>query len=344
MNRRDLLKSGIVSSILLLGNQIGVKAIQSNQVTRIKPKKLNYGDKIGIIAPATFAPKTEEIDKAIQACEALNLTPIFGKTFNDKTGWRTKPIELRTEELMEMFIDSEIKGIFCIRGGYGSIGIIDKINYGLIAKNPKIFLGYSDITTLLINIFQKTGLVTLHAPMLLSNYEGSFELLKHYLFINKPIGELKNLNMDEVRKRNYYTIVSGSASGELIGGNLSLVTSLIGSEYEIKPDGKILFLEDVGEEPYRIDRMLHQLRLAKKLDNLKGLLFGLCTDCESKGVPVWDKSLLDVLVEHFGNRKYPSFYGLTIGHTFNQIPLPIGLNCTLDATMGTLNITESFCE
>ncbi len=344
MKRRDLIKTAIASSFFFLGNQTDIKSFQSNDVKKIKPQRLKPGDKIGIVAPATFAPKTEEIDRAIQAVEALNLVPVFGSTFRDKTGWRTKPIELRTEELMEMFINPEIKGIFCIRGGYGSIGIVDKLNYSLIAKNPKIFLGYSDITTLLINIFHKTGLVTLHSPMLLSNYDGSFELLKQYLFSNKPIGLLKNSHTDEIRKKNYYTIKSGIADGEIIGGNLSIITSLIGSEYEIKSEGKILFLEDVGEEPYRIDRMLHQLRLAKKLDNIKGLVFGLCTDCEPKGFPVWDKSLLDVLIEHFGGRNYPSFYGLTIGHTFNQIPLPVGVNSRLDSTDGTINILENYCE
>ncbi len=344
MKRRDLIKTGIASSFFLLANPIDTISLQSTEIVKIKPKKLRVGDKIGIVAPATFTPKTEEIDYAIQAVESLNLVPIFGNTFNDKTGWKTKPIELRTQELMEMFINPEIKGVFCIRGGYGTVGLVDKLNYSLIAKNPKIILGFSDITALLISIYQKTGLVTLHSPMLLSGYEGSLETLKRYLFTNEPIGELKNAQTNGIRKRNHFTIKSGEANGELVGGNLSLITSLIGTEFEINTNGKILFLEDVGEEPYRIDRMLHQLRLAKKLDNLKGLVFGLCSDCEPKGNPIWDKSLLDVLIEHFGNRIYPSFYGLTIGHTSNQIPLPVGLNCRLDATDGSLKILENFCE
>lgn len=344
MNRRELLKTGIASTFFLLGNQFHSFSQTKTDIKFIKPKKLNPGDTVGIVAPATFAPLTEEIDKALQAMDALNLKPVFGKTFQDKTGWKTKPIEMRTEELMEMFINPEIKGIFCIRGGYGTMGIVDKLNYTLIGKNPKIFVGFSDITTLLININQKTGLTTLHSPMLLSSYIGSFDLLKKYLFTTEPIGELKNISKDEIRARNFYTIKPGIASGRIIGGNLSLISSLIGTEYEIQTDGKILFLEDIGEEPYRIDRMLHQLRLANKLDNIKGLVFGLCTDCDPKGVPIWDKSLLDVLVEHFGQRTYPSFYGLTIGHTINQIPLPVGLNSELDATNGKITILESYCE
>lgn len=344
MNRRELLKTGIATTFFLLGNQYNSISQQNLELKIIKPKKLNPGDKVGIVAPATFAPSTEDIDKAMQAIEAMTLKSVFGKTFQDKTGWKTKPIELRTEELMEMFINPEIKGIFCIRGGYGSIGIVDKLNYSLIAKNPKIFVGFSDITALLLNVFQKTGLTTLHSPMLLSNYKGSFELLKKYLFTSEPIGELKNISNDDIRVKSFYTIKPGTVSGRIVGGNLSLISSVIGTEYDINSDGKILFLEDTGEEPYRIDRMLHQLRLAKKLEKIKGLVFGLCTDCDPKGVPIWDKSLLDVLVEHFGNRPYPSFYGLTIGHTVNQIPLPIGLNCRLDATNGSITILESYCE
>ncbi len=343
MNRRELLKTGIISSFFLFTSRFNVEALQTNEIKILKPKKLLPGDKVGIVAPATFTPSLEEIDKATQAVEALGLVPIFGKTFQDKTGWKTKSIGLRVEELMEMFINPEIKAIFCIRGGYGSIGLIDKLNYDLIAKNPKIFIGFSDITVLLISIFQKTGLTTLHSPMLLSSFGESFDLLKKYLFTDEPIGLLKNLQTDDIRNRNYYTIKPGIARGNLIGGNLSLITSMIGTKFEIQTSDKILFLEDIGEEPYKIDRMLHQLRLANKLDGLKAMVFGLCNDCEAKGNPIWDSSLLDVLYEHFKDKPYPSFYGLTIGHTNNQIPLPIGLECELNSVEGTITILENYC-
>lgn len=344
MHRRELIKLGIVGSIFSFTNVWKAQAFHKKENRIVKPKKLILGDKVGIVAPATFTPSIEEIDKAIQAIEALGVVPEFGKTFKDKMGRRTKPIDLRVEELMEMFINPEIKGIFCIRGGYGSIGLVDKLDYSLIAKNPKIFVGFSDITALLINIYQKTGLTTLHSPMLLSNFEGNFDLLKKYLFTNEPVGLLKNTQTNSIRKKSYFTIKSGIATGQLIGGNLSLITSLLGTKYEIQTDGKILFLEDVGEEPYRIDRMLHQLRLANKLDGIGALVFGLCNDCIPQGNPIWDNSLLDVLYEHFSNKPYPSFYGLTIGHTENQIPLPMGLNCELNATEGTLNVVENYCE
>lgn len=344
MDRRELLKTGIIGSFFFVANKVNLEAFQTKKLNIIKPKKLIPGDRVGIVAPATFTPTLEEIDKATQAIQAMDLIPVFGKTFQDKTGWKTKSIELRVAELMEMFIDPNIKAIFCIRGGYGSIGLIDKLNYELIAKNPKIFVGFSDITTLLISIYQKTGLTTLHSPMLLSSYGESFDLLKKYLFTNEPAGLLKNIQNDNIRKRNYYTIKPGIAQGTLIGGNLSLITSLIGTKFEIQTNEKILFLEEVSEEPYRIDRMLHQLRLANKLDGLKALVFGLCNDCESKGNSIWDYSLLDVLNEHFSNKPYASFYGLNIGHTSNQIPLPIGLNCELNATEGTITILENYCE
>lgn len=341
MNRRDLLKIAIASSVVLLSKS---PYIYAQNKRKIKPRALKVGDKIGIIAPATFTPSAEEIDKAKQFVEGIGLVPVWGKTFSDKTGWKTKPVELRAEEIMEMFANPEIKGIFCIRGGYGSIGIIDKLDYNLISKNPKIFAGFSDITALHLAIRKKSNLTTLHTQMLTANFSSNIEYLKHLLFQTTPVGEFKNKSQDEIRKKPFFTIRSGTATGELIGGNLSLIASLIGTNYEIDTDGKILFLEDVGEEPYRIDRMLHQLRLAGKLENLKGLVFGLCTDCDSKSSNVWDKSLLDVLIEHFGNRQYPSFYGLAIGHTPNQFPLPIGVESKIDADDGSIAILESFCE
>lgn len=344
MKRREIIQAAFATSFMLISNKINLLSDSKIGKRKIKPNKLNFGDKVGIIAPATFSPSAEGIDKATQAIGALGLIPQFGKTFYDKSGWKTKPIDLRVEEIAEMFTDKTVKAVFCIRGGYGSIGIVDKIDYSIIEQNPKIFVGFSDITALHIGITQNTGLTTLHSPMLLSDYKGSFDLLKKYLFTNEPIGELKNLSTDEIRRRSHFVIKNGNAKGELVGGNLSLITSLIGTKFEIETDEKILFLEDVGEEPYRIDRMLHQLRLSGKLDKLRGLVFGLCTDCEPKGVPIWDKSLLDVLIEHFGHRPYPSFYGLTIGHTPNQIPLPIGLTCELNSDNGTLNITESYCK
>ncbi len=345
MKRRELIKIGIASlPALILGkNHLISQEKKFSKSTLLKPKRLKPGDTVGIVAPATHTPSLEEITDAKLLLEQLELKPIFGRTFQDKSGNKTKPPELRAQEINEMFSNPEINAIFSIRGGYGSVAILDKIDYELIRKNPKIFLGYSDITALLIAIRQLSGITTLHSPMLLSQFQGNFDLFKKILFTTENNITIENPNLQNIRKKNFYTIKDGTAEGEITGGNLSLITSLIGTDYEIETKDKILFIEDVGEPPYRIDRMLYQMKFSRKFDNIRGLIFGKCNDCDSTDSNIFDKSLLDVLYSHFSNYDFPSFYGLMIGHTPTQYPLPLGVQATMDATNGKVILNESYC-
>ncbi len=344
MNRRNFTLSlaafGVASSFRFLNaNQIG-----NNDL--IKPNMLKEGDKVALIAPATNAPDPDDIQKAIEVIKFYNLQTTLPENLTNGAGYKTRSVQVRLDEIHKAFADSSIKAVFCIRGGYGSGQLLDKIDYKLIKNNPKIFLGYSDITAMHLAIHQQTGLITFHGPIMLSAFTNYTELnFRKVIFNNTPIGRLTNpVSNAGIRNANpIRTIVSGEAEGQLTGGNLSLVTSLLGTEYDINTKNKILFLEDVGEEPFRVDRMMNQLRLAGKFDDCNGIIFGKCNDCVYRGSPssTWDSSLGEVLDLYLKDLKKPVFYGLMIGHTPDQLTLPIGLNVSFSADEGYIDIKES---
>jgi len=313
----------------------------------ILPDKLNTGDIVGIIAPGTAIKDPDQIAKVNETMNYFGLKAKFGKTFSNKEGYLSSSIEARVDDIHSMFADNNVKAVFCIRGGYGSIQLLDKINYELIKKNPKIFVGYSDITALHLAINKFSNLITFHGPVAISSFSAyTIGYFKKALFDNKPAGVISNPDT----KNNFRlvhpvrTIVPGKAKGRITGGNLSLISATMGTPFEIETKGKILCIEDVGEEPYRIDRMLAQLHLSKKLEDASGIVFGECTECNYEGIKssrVWDDSLGEVLDKYFGKLNKPVFYGLTFGHTSDQITLPFGVNTELDSVTGTLNIIES---
>lgn len=344
MKRREILKTTLASMMLpMLSN--GLFANNSN-LEIIKPKALKQGDTIGIIAPATAVTDPDDIQKAIQVLEYFGLSYKIGKSLLSNGGYKTRTVEDRINDLHGFFDDDDLNGIFCIRGGYGSAQIIDKIDYKLIKKNPKIFLGYSDITAMHLAITQNTGLVTFHGPVLLSSFSSiTLESFKKTLFSTEPIGTIFNPKVLSGIRPMYpiRTINEGYAKGKLTGGNLSIICSLMGTPFEIDTKDKILFIEDVGEEPYRIDRMLTQLNLAGKLKQAKGIVFGKCAGCDFSSLNssrIWDSALGEVLDYQLGNLSLPVFYGLLIGHTNEQFTLPYGIESEINSELGELNILE----
>lgn len=339
MERRHFLSSLVAAS---MASTISLQSSNNNEIT-IKPSRLNQGDKVSIIAPSTSVSDPDEIAKAYEFISSLGLIAQTAKNLRNPFGYKTKSIESRIEDLHESFADETVKAVFCIRGGYGSAALIDSINYDLIKNNPKIFLGYSDITALHLAISKMTGLLTFHGPVLLSKMTLlTANNLKAMLFGYSAPYRIQNpLELNGLREQYPIRIINeGQSSGKLIGGNLSLICSLLGTKYEINSGGKLLFLEDVGEEPYRIDRMLNQLRLAGKLKDLAGIIFGLCTDCNQKSF-IWDSSLGEVLDNYFKPLNIPAIYGLLIGHTDNQFTIPMGINATLDTSQKSLWLTEN---
>ncbi len=356
MNRRNFVGSAMsgILGLSLINNQLMAQDVvhplvpeQISTYNLIKPAVLKPGDTIGIIAPSTAVSDPDDFKKAKEALDYFGLKMKIGENVLRGSGYKTRSVDERLSDLHTFFDDSEVKAIMCIRGGYGSPQILDGINYDLIRKNPKIFLGYSDITAMHLAINKLSGIVTFHGPVLLSAFSNyTIDYFKKALFSTEPIGISENSKEKNTFREVFptRTVCKGKAKGRLIGGNLSLVCGTLGTPYEIDTVGKILFIEDVGEEPYRIDRMLTQLRLANKLQAAAGIVIGYCKDCNSDGLQpsrIWDSSLGEIIDNIVGKLNIPALYGLTIGHTSNQITLPLGVMAELDAEAKTLNIIES---
>ena len=344
MNRRNLLKLTALSSVFLLKGSNNLLS-QTNKPSNIRPKRLEKGDKVALVSPASNVTDLMDVYRAQEICDKLGLNTILPKSIvKTASGYKTRSAEERIDELHQAFADKSIKAIFCIRGGFGSAELLDKLDYDLIKRNPKIICGYSDITALLTGMNKKTGLVTFHSPVLLSDFdELTFDSFQKVLFNNSAFGEIKNPKSIDIRASNpTIAINEGEATGELVGGNLSLITSLIGTPYQIETDGKILFIEDVGEAPYRLERMLTQMRMAGMLDKLNGVVIGKCDDCTAgSSQSSWDRSELEVYNYIFASKNYPVFYGLLFGHTSTQFTIPIGIKAEINSDNGTLNILES---
>ena len=347
MKRRNfLLASGASAFTLPLAPQ-WMNATQTNARQLIKPKALRAGDTVGVIAPGTAVPDPDRLALVEPTLKFFGLRMKLGRYVAHGSGYVSRSINERLDDLHAMFRDPEVQAVFCIRGGYGSMQLLDRIDYDLIRHNPKVFVGYSDITALHLAINRHAGLVTFHGPIVLSSFtDYTQQSFRQALFSTQPAGKLTNPpERNQLRPAHpLRTIRSGTASGQLVGGNLSLITALMGTPYEIETRGRILFLEDTGEEPYRIDRMLTQLRLAGKLSEAAAIVFGECSDCAPRDYQpsfAWDSSLGEVLDNILGTARGPVFTGLTIGHTADQLTLPLGAQATLNADEQTLELKEA---
>ena len=339
MTRRDLLKTvpALAASAYA----------QPNASALIHPKALRTGDTIGLITPSTYVSDPDRLALVNRTVRYFGLKPKYGKNVRKQAGYLGGSIEERIEDLHAMFRDPEVAGIFAIRGGYGSAQLLDHIDYNLIRANPKVFLGFSDISAMHLAINKKAGLVTFHGPVATSRFTDYTQKFFHKaLFETSPIGPVSNpYETNTLRPvHTLRTISPGRASGTLIGGNLTLVSTTMGTPYEIETKGRILFIEDVGEEPYRIDRMLTQLRLAGKLQAAAGIIWGECEDCHPNDFhPSFNStfSLGEIADAILGDLKIPVLSGLTIGHTDDQLTLPEGVMATLDADKQVLTIEEA---
>lgn len=293
------------------------KKSQEKKKEIIIPEHLKPGDTIGIIAPANYSNDSSkyEIDYLIE--KGFNI--VYGKSFGNSWYGFGATDDVRADDINKMFSNKDIKAIFAIRGGYGTIRIVDKLDYENIKKNPKIFMGYSDITTLLLAINEKTGLVTYHGPMTVNFKDIPIETENSFV---DTIQNNKRINLLDYEK-SYSIMKQGTAEGEIIGGNLSLIVASLGTKYEINTDNKILFLEETNEATYRIDRMLQQLKLAGKLDKVKGVILGDFKN--AKRAEKDDMSLDDVFWETFKNMNIPIIKNFKSGHVRPFIAVPIGV-------------------
>lgn len=313
----------------------------------VRPRALQPGDTVGLITPATYVSDPDLLQTADRTVRYFGLKPKTGRNVGRRDGYLAGTITHRLEDLHAMFADPEVRGIFTIRGGYGSAQLLDRVDYELIRRNPKVFAGYSDITALHLAIHKRTGLITFHGPVPLSGFsEYTVSNFRRALFDKVPLGPLTNpAESNTLRPRHTLrTVRPGKARGRLIGGNLSLIAATMGTPWEIDTTGRILFIEDVGEQPYHIDRMLTNLRLAGKLSAAAGIVFGECNECvprDYKPSFASTLSLGEVVDEILGRMDVPVLSGLTIGHTTDQLTLPIGVMATLDSEKGELIIEEA---
>lgn len=304
----------------------------------IRPKPLQKGDKVAIIAPASPSDKNL-IDKCIASLNELGLKVVIGESCLSEHGFLSGTDDIRANDINCMFADKNIKGIFALRGGYGCARLLDLIDFKLIKKNPKIFIGYSDITALHIAINQKSKLITYHGPMISTELikgldEYSAEYYKKFIFEHEKIEELLNPEGNSLEIIN-----NGIASGELIGGNLSLICSSLGTKYEINTKNKILFLEEVDEVPYKVDRMLTHLKQSGKLKEANGIILGAFTNCIAPNNKK-SLSLQEVFNDIILPLKKPTISNLACGHCLPTLTLPLGEKILLDANNKKIKILK----
>ncbi len=298
------------------------------------PTALQIGDTIGVIAPAS-PPDTKHLEKAIPFFTNLGLRVKLGKNINEEYGYLAGTDKERLADLHDMLADEEVKAIIFACGGYGTARLASSIDYDFIAENPKIIWGYSDITYLHTAIRQKTGLVTFHGPMLASDVgKADFSSISGTSF--KQLFKPTPLQYDESIS-SLEVLTEGEATGQLIGGNLTLLTSTLGTAYEIDTTGKILLMEDTDEEPYRVDSMLNQLRLAGKLDLAAGIVVADFAKAEPKRKP--SLCLADVFQHYLSDLSCPVIKGFKIGHCSPHFAVPLGAEATLRTKDKTLSIT-----
>lgn len=298
-------------------------------------KKLNYGDTIGIVSPSS-PEKPEAIKKGIDYLIKLGFKVKTGKHIYDKWGYLAGADKDRAEDITNMFLDKDVDMILCMRGGYGSMRTLPYINFDVIKNNPKIFVGFSDITTYLNTFFTKTGLITFHGPMASSNLDDKHTLKS---FLNTLMKESKSSTIENPAEINMKCEVSGKASGNIVGGNLSLINNTIGTPYEVSFENNILFIEDVHEEPYSIDRMLTHLLLCGKLQKCSGFILGQFKNCT---LPHYERSLRleEVIEDRILSLNKPTISNFMSGHDYPKLTLPIGAKAQLDCDNHIINILE----
>ena len=301
----------------------------------IRPPPLQKGDLIGIAAPASpFDPL--EFKKGVQTIEKIGFHVYFREDIFSKQRYLAGSDERRAEELNELFANPQIKAICFARGGYGTQRIIPLLNRDLIQKNPKIVMGYSDITTLLIYLYERFSWVTFHGPVVAKGMGDSFqergkESLFRALTDPRPLGEIRSEEMNYIKE--------GRGKGVLVGGCFSLILSNLKSSYELSFDEKILFLEDLNEPLYKIDRMLTQLRMSGKFSKVRGIIFGPLQGSDAK-----EKEICEVLLDVLKGIKVPVIYGFPSGHVENMVTIPFGVEVELDSKKGSVNFLEGALE
>lgn len=342
MKKRDFLKSTILGlgGLPLLSFDTTYASLQ----TPLLPKAIKKGDTVGVISPSSATSDRIQIDFAKESFEALGLRVRLGNNLKNRRGHLAGSDQERARDFNTMFADPEVKAVVCLRGGSGAARILPLIDYSSIRKNPKPLIGYSDITALHCAIQSQTGLITFHGPNGTGAWNSFHVNQFQKVFFEQSLMRYANeqVKTDDliVRQNRIQTLRPGSIRGKLLGGNLTVLVSLSGTPFY--PDFKdaILFIEDVDEDPYRIDRMLSTLALNGTLSKIKGFIFGQCTDCNPSG-GYGSLTLDEILDDYILPLNIPAYKGAMIGHITKQFIVPVGTTVDMDASLGTFSMTES---
>ena len=310
-----------------------------------RPERLNYGDVIGVLAPASAPPDPKNIDRSVEVLEGLGFKPKLATNARKRWGFLAGSDRDRAGDLMKMFKERKVKAILCVRGGYGTARLLPLLDYGVIGSNPKIFIGYSDITSLHCAFLVKAGMISFHGPMLNSDFikEGMPEFTLRS-FLRTLMEDVAPGSICEgFSKKGVEVLRRGHVSGRLIGGNISILCSTLGTPFQPSFKNRILFFEDLDEVPYRFDRMLTQLLNAGLLQQVAGIAIGTnraCKDPKAKRAKEYRQTVGDVFKERLLPLKVPIVCGLPFGHVPHNATIPVGARALLDAQTGDLVITE----
>jgi len=302
----------------------------------VKPKALRKGDVIGIAAPASPPESEERLEKGIRYLERLGYRIVLGSHLHRRRGYLAGTDRERASDLYELFSHPDVKAIFTARGGYGCMRILPYLDYSFIRRHPKILVGYSDITALQMALFAKAGLVTFSGPMVAVEMADGLsgkreEQFWRTLTSTKPPGKVHVERWNNPTKKN--------PAGRIIGGNLSLVAALATTPYFPKANNHILLLEEIGERPYRIDRMLQQISLSGIFKKTNGIVLGSFKDCGPEaGKP--SLTLNEVIEQTFQPFTFPVVGRLPYGHTKKSLTIPLGVRVHLDVSGGSVEFLE----
>ncbi|MBA3666385.1 MAG: LD-carboxypeptidase [Sphingomonas sp.] len=319
-------------------------AVLSATGVRPKPPRLRRGDTVGLVKPAGFLAEEFDLQLALETIAAMGLIPKPAPHLQARFGYLAGTDEARAADLNAMYADDSVRAVFAVRGGWGSARILPYLDFDLIRANPKLLIGFSDITALHMAFAARVGFPTIHGPNAAGAWgKLSWNAFKSIAFDAKtPVYGNPIATEDRLVQRDWrtQTIRPGKAVGRLLGGNLTVLTSLMGTPYLPAFDKSILFLEDLDEAEYRIDRMLTQLALAGVLRRVAGVIFGQCTNCKSSGPSYGGFTVSQVLRQHLQPLGVPVYQGALIGHVDDQFSIPIGVRAEMDATAGTIRILE----
>jgi muramoyltetrapeptide carboxypeptidase len=344
MNRRDAAR--LLAASVALGALPRIAFSETAPTRRLlKPARLKAGDVVGLIAPSGVL-EDAQIERGVRNLESLGLVVKVGRNIRAAHGGYAGTVEQRVEDLHGMFLDREVRGVWAARGGSGCTALLPRIDYGLIRRNPKVLVGYSDITALHLALLRHARLVTFHGPVSSSTFSGFsadrlrevlMEPLPRRVLHDAPENLAKAIDQPQFAPR---TFRPGRAEGDLVGGNLSVLCSMVGTDHLPRLGASLLFLEDIGEAPYRIERMLVQLSQARVLAQARGIAFGVF----QKSQPVDEEPSLtldETLAEQMAALRVPAASGFSFGHIPHQLTLPLGIRARLDTEERTLTLLES---